>query len=79
MIKGLYEKVLVHGRQGEKGPQKAYACANPMEFFAELSVAFHYRKDDTTEYNKWFPFNHKQLQQYDPETCQLLEKLWNQP
>ncbi len=40
MHRGLYDLVSVHGPQGEAGPMKAYACTNPMEFFAELSVAY---------------------------------------
>jgi hypothetical protein len=43
MASQLYDCVPVHGTQGLKGPTKAYACANCMEFFAELSVAYLYR------------------------------------
>lgn len=48
MIAKLYDCVPVHGPQGAKGPIKAYACANCMEFFAELSVAFLYNHDTNT-------------------------------
>lgn len=60
-----------------KMKKKAYACANVMEFFAELSTAFHYSEKDELEYNKWFPHNHQQLLAHDPETWQLLGKLWH--
>jgi hypothetical protein len=53
MSKKLYDSVPVHGIQGQHGPIKAYACTNCMEYFAELSVAFLYRKDKM-EYNKWY-------------------------
>jgi hypothetical protein len=45
MSKKLYDSVAVHGPQGKDGPIKAYACANPMEFFAELSVAYLWHAD----------------------------------
>ena len=72
-----YESVAVHGRQGVSGPAKHYACTNCMEFFAELSVAFHWIKDSLTEYNKWFPFNREQLKVHDPSTYVLLCKIWS--
>ena len=63
----LYDAVSVHGSQGLDGPIKAYACTNRMEYFAELSVAYHYHVDDLFEYNKWFPFNRCQLRSHDDE------------
>jgi hypothetical protein len=77
MEKGLYDAVAVHGPQGNKGRVKAYACANCMEFFAELSVAYLWNVDDTTEYNKWFPHNRKQLIDHDPHSAEILKQLWN--
>ncbi len=74
----LYDCVPVHGAQGTKGPMKAYACTNCMEFFAELSVAFLYDKDEVTEFNKWFPFNKHQLKIHDPHTFQVLQAVWSQ-
>ena len=56
----LYDSVAVKDCEM---PQKAYACSNPMEFFAELSVAYmwgntyHRLKDDDDPmcaYNKWY-------------------------
>lgn len=78
MARGLYDKVPVHGKQGQNGPIKAYACANCMEFFAELSVAY-MCVDDSCEYNKWFPHNRSQLLQHDEETFCVLDMLWNEP
>ena len=48
MERKLYDCVPVHGKQGLRGGQKAYACYNCMEFFAELSVAFLWQKDRPT-------------------------------
>lgn len=75
MKKHLYDRVRVHGPQGEKGLAKAYACTNCMEFFAELSVAYLWGKDDQ-EYNKWYPFNRKQLLEHDPESFHILDNIW---
>jgi hypothetical protein len=71
----LYDSVCVHGIQGANGPIKAYACANCMEFWAELSVAYHCK--DLQEYNKWFPHNSSQLESHDPQTFAVLEEIWN--
>ena len=85
MEKKLYDCVPVHGPQGLKGGCKAYACYNCMEFFAELSVAFHWQKDSLkgdapytcdVEYNKWYPHNYVQLKSHDIETCKILAKMW---
>jgi hypothetical protein len=75
----LYNCVSVHGPQGKKGPIKHYACSNHMEFFAELSVAYHWNHDKETEYNKWFPYNRNQLREHDMLTFSLLEKVWSLP
>jgi hypothetical protein len=76
MSKRLYDAVCVHGAQGRYGKAKAYACTNAMEFWAELSTAYHYKLDEVTEYNKWFPFNRHQLTKHDAETFFVLDKLW---
>ena len=79
MNQKLYDAVAVHGKQGKTGLQKAYACANCMEFFAELSVAFLYQNstdNPSLEYNKWYPHNYMQLIQHDPMTCEVLSTLW---
>jgi predicted HD phosphohydrolase len=77
MKEKLYACVKVHGPQGPTA--KAYACANEMEYWAELSTAFlggigpDYADK---EYNKWFPFNRQQLKEHDPRAYSLLSKLW---
>ena len=73
----LYDCVAVHSKRRNGSPTKAYACTNAMEFWAELSTAYHFDGDETTEYNKWFPHNRFQLIQHDCETFFLLDKLWN--
>jgi len=74
MKDGLYDCVRVHGSQGPKC--KAYACTDPMEYFAELSVAFLGGLDDTLEHNKWFPFNRTQLREHDPRAFDILCRMW---
>jgi dipeptidyl-peptidase 4 len=78
MARKLYDCVRVHGPQGISGqPQKAYACTNSMEFFAELSVAYHWASSDS-EYNKWYPFNRQQLIEHDPASFDTIHRLWTQ-
>ncbi|OEU21113.1 hypothetical protein FRACYDRAFT_234740 [Fragilariopsis cylindrus CCMP1102] len=75
MKEGLYDCVRVHGSQGPEA--EAYACTNSMEYFAELSTAFLGGTDDgRIEYNKWFPFNRKELAKHDPRAHALLSRLW---
>ena len=73
MKKNLYNRVKVHGPQGPLA--RAYACTNEMEYFAELSVAFHCL--DSSEYNKWYPFNRKQLEEHDKLAYDLMLKFWS--
>ena len=54
---------------------RAYACTNQMEYFAELSAAFLGGLDDK-EYNKWYPFNRKQIEEHDPKAYNMLKRLW---
>jgi hypothetical protein len=74
MKEKLYDKVKVHGPQGPEAT--AYACTNDKEYFAELSTAFLGCKDDSREYNKWYPFNREQLRLHDPRAYKLLSRLW---
>jgi hypothetical protein len=61
----LYESVpYVRG-----GFRRAYALANPGEFFAELSEAYFGRND-------YFPFDRADLQRYDPIGYHLMEQAW---
>lgn len=78
----LYDSVYVHGPQGvaadgTRTTAKAYACTNCMEFFAELSVAYHYSLDEE-EYNKWYPHNRMQLIKHDPASYAVLDRIWRQ-
>ena len=79
IARGLYDRVQVHGPQGRDGPIKAYACSNRMEFWAELSVAYMWKKNNECEYNKWFPFNNQQFRSHDPESWAIFDKLWSMP
>lgn len=73
MKQKLYECVGVHGPQGPTA--KAYACENQMEYFAELSAAFLGGLDDE-EFNKWYPFNRKQIAEHDPKAYEMLKRVW---
>ncbi len=82
MKEGLYDSVEYHcgisrfsGRH-ERSKKRAYACTNAMEYFAELSAAFLGGLDESKEYNKWYPFNRKQIQEHDPRAYELLSRLW---
>jgi len=78
-IKAAYERAKASGKydrvdhwRGNGKPnnfERAYAMANPMEFFAENTEAFFGRND-------FFPFTRDELKKYDPETFALVEKLW---
>ena len=60
-----YESVLrVNGKK-----EKAYATTNPMEYFAEASEAYFGRND-------FYPFDRAELEQHDPETFALIDKMW---
>lgn len=77
MEEKLYDAVKVHSKHGEK-ICRAYACSNAEEYFAELSTAFlgGVEEDECLEFNKWFPFNRKQIGDHDPRAMKMLEKLW---
>ncbi len=64
----LYDEV--NDRFARRG--KAYARTNEMEYFAEISCAFL----DSCNY---FPFNHAQLQGYDPAGYNFVESVWMHP
>ncbi len=67
---GKYEQVERQDSEGRKRMDRAYALTNPQEFFAESTEAFF-------SHNDFFPYTRDELQQYDPETFELLKKLWN--
>ena len=90
MEEKLYDNVSVHcfDDEGESNgktkkqkikKQRAYACTNAMEYFAELSTAFlgGVGDDQDIEFNRWFPFNRKQVKEHDPRAYKLLKKIWN--
>lgn len=62
---GLYGEVKHIGG----GTRKHYASTNPMEFFAESTEAFFGKND-------FYPYNHKELVEYDPAAALLLARLW---
>jgi len=84
MEEGLYDSIDYHssgscngdGEKIKKSTAKAYACTNAMEYFAELSAAFLGGLDDTKEYNKWYPYNRKQIQKHDPRAYSMLSRMW---
>lgn len=59
----------VTDREGQR-VEKAYALANQMEYFAELSCMYF------AECN-YYPFNREQLKEYDPDGYWLIRKMWN--
>lgn len=76
-VKALYEIAKSSGdydavRRHDGKTVKAYAMSNEREYFAETSEAFFGRND-------FFPFDRKELANYDPRMEQLLEKLWSEP
>ncbi|KAL7511512.1 hypothetical protein ACHAXN_008470 [Cyclotella atomus] len=75
MKEALYDCVPFHCGRGKKDKRKAYACTNAMEYFAELSAAFLGGIDDK-EYNKWYPFNRKQIKEHDPRAFEMLCQMW---
>ena len=81
-IKAAYERAKASGAYDHverwNGPdrpvthERAYAMSNEREYFAECTEAFFGRND-------FFPFTREELQQADPEMCQLLRRLWQVP
>jgi hypothetical protein len=74
-IKHLYQKA-VESRGYESvlhisgQSKRSYALNNDQEYFAESTEAFFGTND-------FYPFVRSELQQHDPNTYQLLKKLWN--
>ena len=63
--KGLYERVLLF--TGRK--VKHYARTNHKEFFAEMTESY-------LGVNDFYPFVRAELKEYDPETYELMRKIW---
>jgi hypothetical protein len=58
-----------HGDGRPNTTERAYAMTDPQEYFAETTEAFF-------GCNDFFPFTRDELRQHDPETCKLIERLW---
>ena len=63
--KGLYERVLLF--TGRK--VKHYARTNHKEFFAEMTESY-------LGVNDFYPFVRAELKEHDPETYELMRKIW---
>ena len=62
---GLYEKVLLY----RGGKTRHYARTNHKEFFAEMTESY-------VGVNDFYPFVRAELQEHDPKTYALMEKIW---
>jgi hypothetical protein len=69
---GLYERVEHRLGDGRSTQMRAYALTSPQEYFAECSEAYFSTND-------FFPFTRDQLARHDPETNELLKRLWERP
>ena len=72
---GRYDRVERSFGEGNGRPntfERAYAMANPMEYFAETTEALFTRND-------FFPFTLEELRRHDPGMTALLRKLWGLP
>jgi len=66
-----YDKVQRwHGVSGRISQERAYAMANPQEYFAECTEAYFGRND-------FYPFTREELERHDPEMYKILERVWN--
>lgn len=61
----LYERVLLF----RGGKTKHYARTNHKEFFAEMTESY-------LGVNDFFPFVRAELQEHDPQTFDLMQKIW---
>ena len=62
---GRYEKVKHHNGRTERH----YALTNEKEYFAELTESYFWRND-------FFPFDRKELQEFDPEGAAMVREVW---
>jgi len=67
--KGLYQKVL-HTNRGRGKYVKAYAATRMHEYFSENSEAYF-------GVNDFYPFLRAELQDYDPEICRIIERVYH--
>lgn len=61
----LYERVLLY----RGGKTKHYARTNHKEFFAEMTESY-------LGVNDFFPFVRAELEEHDPQTFSLMQKIW---
>ena len=66
---GKYDRVERKDSEGRQRLDRAYAIANPQEYFAETTEAFFAEND-------FFPYERAQLQTHDPQMFALLKVLW---
>jgi hypothetical protein len=59
-------------RHSSGGLERAYAMDSPLEFFAELSVAYFFTNDS-------FPFTRDDLKAFDPESYRVISNAWERP
>ena len=52
------------------GKDKAYACNNQMEYFASIAAAWFCEND-------WYPFNRKDVCEFDPQAADLMRKYYS--
>eukprot|EP01032_Pedospumella_encystans_P027662 gene27662-31254_t len=79
MESGRFQFVCVYQADGTKLKANAPACINCKEFFAELSTAYLYSSvDKDAEFNRSYPFNHAQLESYDPASFSVIDSVWLQ-
>jgi len=69
---GKYDRVEQRFGDGRTANVRAYAIADPQEYFAESTEAFFSRND-------FYPFTRDELRRHDPEMFELLAKLWGVP
>ncbi|MDP6633980.1 MAG: hypothetical protein QGG42_03710 [Phycisphaerae bacterium] len=67
--KGLYQKVL-HTNRGRSKYVKAYAATRMHEYFSENCEAYF-------GVNDFYPFLRAELQDYDPEICKIIERVFH--
>jgi hypothetical protein len=66
---GKYKSVERQDAAGKKSMDQAYALTNQQEYFAELTEAYFSKND-------FYPYNNKELKDYDPVGYEMLAKVW---
>lgn len=68
---GRYGAVERRDAEGGVRREAAYAISNVQEFFAESTESFLGRND-------YFPYNRKELEEFDPATARWMRKVWTE-